>query len=470
MLAYTYIKQGKFELIEKPKPELRDSRDAIVRVTLGSICTSDLHIKHGGVPRAVPGITVGHEMVGIVEQTGRDVKLVKPGDRVTVNVETFCGECFFCRHGYVNNCADPNGGWALGCRIDGGQTEYVRVPYADQGLNLIPDSVSDEQALFVGDILATGFWAARISEITEEDTVLVIGAGPTGICTLLCVMLRKPQRIVVCEQSSERIRFVREHYPQVEVVTPEECKEFVLQSSPHGGADVVFEVAGGEDTFRLAWECARPNAVVILVALYDRPQILPLPDMYGKNLTFKTEEDTVLVIGAGPTGICTLLCVMLRKPQRIVVCEQSSERIRFVREHYPQVEVVTPEECKEFVLQSSPHGGADVVFEVAGGEDTFRLAWECARPNAVVILVALYDRPQILPLPDMYGKNLTFKTGGVDGCDCAEILRLIEMGKIDTTPLITHRFPLDQIETAYQIFENRQDGVIKVAVTMETGM
>ena len=135
-----------------------------------------------------------------------------------------------------------------------------------------------------------------------------------------------------------------------------------------------------------------------------------------------------------------------------------------------QVEVVTPEECKEFVLQSSPHGGADVVFEVAGGEDTFRLAWECARPNAVVILVALYDRPQILPLPDMYGKNLTFKTGGVDGCDCAEILRLIEMGKIDTTPLITHRFPLDQIETAYQIFENRQDGVIKVAVTMETGM
>ena len=116
-----YIKQGKFELIEKPKPELRDSRDAIVRVTLGSICTSDLHIKHGGVPRAVPGITVGHEMVGIVEQTGRDVKLVKPGDRVTVNVETFCGECFFCRHGYVNNCADPNGGWALGCRIDGGR-------------------------------------------------------------------------------------------------------------------------------------------------------------------------------------------------------------------------------------------------------------------------------------------------------------------------------------------------------------
>ena len=187
MLAYTYIEQGKFELREKPIPEIKDSRDAIVRVTLGSICSSDLHIKHGSVPRAVSGITVGHEMVGVVEKVGADVTAVKPGDRVTVNVETFCGECFFCRRGYVNNCTDPNGGWALGCRIDGGQAEYVRVPYADRGLNRIPDTVSDEQALLVGDVLATGFWAARISEVSEEDTVLIIGAGPTGICTLLCV-------------------------------------------------------------------------------------------------------------------------------------------------------------------------------------------------------------------------------------------------------------------------------------------
>lgn len=342
MLAYTYIEHGRFGLLDKPKPELKDSRDAIVRVTLGSICTSDLHIKHGSVPRAVPGITVGHEMVGVVEQVGSRITSVKPGDRVTVNVETFCGECFFCQHGYVNNCTDVNGGWALGCRIDGGQAEYVRVPYADRGLNRIPDSVSDEQALFVGDVLATGFWAARISEISGDDTVLVIGAGPTGICTLLCVMLKKPKRIIVCEKSSERIRFIREHYPDVLVTEPEECKEFVLRNSDHGGADVVLEVAGAGDTFRLAWECARPNAVVTVVALYDNPQILPLPDMYGKNLTFKT--------------------------------------------------------------------------------------------------------------------------GGVDGCDCAEILRLIEAGKIDTTPLITHRFPLTKIEEAYRVFENRLDGVIKVAI------
>ena len=189
MKTYTYISEGKFGFVEKPKPELMHERDAIVKVTLASICSSDIHIKHGSVPRAVPGITVGHEMVGIVESVGSGVTHVKPGDRVTVNVETFCGECYFCKKGFVNNCTDENGGWALGCRIDGGQAEYVRVPFADQGLNKIPDGVTDRQALLVGDVLATGFWATRISEITEDNTVLIIGAGSTGICTLLCAIL-----------------------------------------------------------------------------------------------------------------------------------------------------------------------------------------------------------------------------------------------------------------------------------------
>ncbi|MFR5631085.1 MAG: alcohol dehydrogenase catalytic domain-containing protein, partial [Ruthenibacterium lactatiformans] len=273
MLAYTYVERGKFELQEKQKPALQDDRDAIIRVTLASICTSDLHIKHGSVPRAVPGVTVGHEMVGVVEAVGPAVAAVKPGDRVAVNVETFCGECFFCKHGYVNNCTDPNGGWALGCRIDGGQAEYVRVPYADQGLNRIPANVSDRQALLVGDVLATGFWAVRISEIGPEDTVLIIGAGPTGICTLLCALLKRPARVIVCEKDAARLRFVREHYPEVLTVEPVHALEFVRANSSHGGADVVLEAAGAEETFRLAWKCARPNAVVTIVALYNGSQI-----------------------------------------------------------------------------------------------------------------------------------------------------------------------------------------------------
>ena len=120
----------------------------------------------------------------------------------------------------------------------------------------------------------------------------------------------------------------------------------------------------------------------------------------------------------------------------------------------------------DLVQTYSAHGGADVVLEVAGSEETFRMAWECARPNAIVTIVALYGGPQILPLPEMYGKNLTFKTGGVDGCNCAETLDLIAKGKLDTTPLITHTYPLRDIEAAYDLFESRRDGVIKVAINM----
>lgn len=160
---------------------------------------------------------------------------------------------------------------------------------------------------------------------------------------------------------------------------------------------------------------------------------------------------------------CTLICTMLHHPKRIIVCENSPDA--FVNRHYPEVLTVTPDQCMDFVLEHSEHGEADVVLEVAGAKDTFRLAWQCARPNAIVTVVALYDEPQVLPLPEMYGKNPTFKTGGVDGCDCAEILSLIAKGMIDTIPLITHRFPLSQIEEAYHVFENKLDDVMKVAIT-----
>jgi len=156
--------------------------------------------------------------------------------------------------------------------------------------------------------------------------------------------------------------------------------------------------------------------------------------------------------------------VLLKEPKRVIICDIDPERLTFVRKHHPGVLTAPPEGLKEFVLQNSDHGGADAVLEVAGSDTTFRLAWECARPNAVVTVVALYEGPQTLPLPDMYGKNLIFKTGGVDGCRCAETLSLIAEGKLDTTPLLTHTCSLADIDAAYELFENRRDGVIKVAV------
>ena len=158
---------------------------------------------------------------------------------------------------------------------------------------------------------------------------------------------------------------------------------------------------------------------------------------------------------------------MLYSPRHIIVCEKDAGRREFVRQHHPEVIVTSPEDCHTTTMELSEHGGADRVIEVAGADDTFRMAYECARPNAIVSIVALYDRPQLLPLPEMYGKNLTFKTGGVDGCDCDEIMQLIAEGKIDTTPLITHTFPFARIEEAYELFENRREGVIKVAISNE---
>lgn len=344
MRAVVYKGNGILALEDRPVPRILDEKDAIVKVTLTTICSSDIHIKHGAVPKAVPGTILGHEFVGVVVETGSGVRKVKAGDRVSVNVETFCGECFFCKRGFVNNCQDPQGGWALGCRIDGGQAEYVRVPYADNGLTVIPDGVTDEQALFNGDILSTGYWAADIGKIRPGDTVAVIGAGPTGLCTMACARLYTPARILAIDT----------------------------------------------DPYRL--------------------------DLAKK----KGLADVTLIPGEG--------------------------------------------DLPEKVRDLTEGRGADVVLEVAGGEDTFQTAWQIARPNAVVVVVAMYEEPQTLPLPDMYGKNLTFRTGGVDGRYGQEIMDLTARGKLDVSFLITHRCRLDEIMNAYEIFEHKKEHVIKFAI------
>lgn len=346
MKAVVYKGDGQVVLEERPMPKIIDERDAIVEVTLTTICSSDIHIKHGAVARAVPDTILGHEFVGRVLEVGKAVKKFKPGDRVSVNVETFCGECFFCRRGFVNNCTDKNSGWALGCRIDGGQAEYARIPFADNGLTLIPDNVTDEQALFNGDILSTGYWAAKIGEIKPADTVAVIGAGPTGLCTMMCAGLYTPTKIIAIDTDEYRLELAKKQ----------------------GLAEIIF------------------------VSGRDNPE----------------EEIKKLTDGRG----------------------------------------------------------ADVVFEVAGGKDTFQMAWKLARPNANVVVVAMYEETQMLPLPDMYGKNLVFKTGGVDGNFCQEIMDLTACGKLNAKCLITHRCRLDEIMDAYSVFENKQDNVIKYAITI----
>lgn len=271
------------KVIQKDIPQIINPTDAIVKVTCTAICTSDLHIINNAVPRYVSDTVLGHEFVGEIVSVGDSVKNLKVGDRVAANCITFCGECWFCRHGFINNCI--NGGWELGCRIDGGQAEYVRVPYADTGLNKIPDNVSDENAVFVGDILSSGYFAAE--DIKQNDTVAVIGAGPVGLCAMICARYLGADKIIAIDVDESRLEFAKQ-YADYTVNPNKEDVERIVKNISEYGADYVIEAAGGNDTFQTAWKIARPNATVFVVAMYEEEQTLPLNIMYGKNLTFKT--------------------------------------------------------------------------------------------------------------------------------------------------------------------------------------
>lgn len=343
MKALVYKKNGKIELCEKPVPEIQDANDAIVKVTLSTICTSDLHIIHGAVPSAKEGVTLGHEFVGEITQTGKNVKNLKIGDRVSANCITFCGECGFCKRGFINNCI--NGGWKIGCKIDGCQAEYVRVPFANTGLTKLPDNVSDENALFVGDILSSGYFGAELCEIKNGDIVAIIGAGPVGLCSMMCAKLLGASKVIAIDIDDKRL-----------------------------------EIA----------------------------QSQTLADY------FLNPETT---------------------------------------------------DIEKAVKEITKNNGADGVIEAAGGENTFELSWKIARPNSVVAVVAMYEKPQILPLPRMYGKNLIFKTGGVDAVHCEKLVKYISEGKISTDFLISKKMPLNNIIEAYKLFEEKSSGCLKIAIT-----
>ncbi len=342
MKTLTYIDTNKIELIEKPIPQIQHNRDAIIKVQMSSICTSDLHIINGAVPIAKKGITLGHEFVGEIVELGENIKNFNIGDRVSINCETFCGECYFCQKGFINNCT--NGGWNLGCQIDGCQAEYVRVPYADMGLTKLPDNVSYKNALFVGDILSSGYFGAELCEIKQNDTVAIIGCGPVGLCAMQCAKLMGANKIIALDIDETRLKIAKDN--------------------------------------NLA------------------------------DLTINPEK-----------------------------------------ENYTNI-----------IKSQTNNRGADGIIECGGTDETFQIAWQIARANAIVAIVAMYENPQILPLPKMYGKNLTFKTGGVDAIHCKKLIELISQNKLNTDFLISKEIKLSEIIRGYEIFKNKPDGLLKIAV------
>jgi alcohol dehydrogenase len=344
MKALVYDGPGLRAWREVPEPTLVEATDAIVRVDSVTICGTDLHILKGDVPTVAPGRVLGHEAVGTVLQVGAAVGTVTAGDRVLVSCISACGRCRYCRVAAYGQCRG-GGGWILGHLVDGTQAEYVRVPFADTSVYLLPDGVRDEAALMLADILPTSYEVGvRNGRVEPGDSVVVVGAGPIGLAAITTAQLYSPSQIVAIDLAQSRL---------------DAAKQF--------GADVTIS--------------SEQNPV-----------------------------DTVLGLTGGL--------------------------------------------------------GADVVIEAVGVPDTFELCTKLVRPGGHVANIGVHGKPATLHLEDLWIRNITITTGLVDTYSTPTLLRMLSTGRLDTTRFITHRFALDEMPAAYDVFSDpKRTGALKVALS-----
>jgi len=258
MKAMTYRGPYKVRIDEKDIPRIEHPNDAIVRVTRAAICGSDLHLYHGMMPDTRVGTTFGHEFIGVVHEVGGSVQTLKPGDRVMVPFNVYCGSCYFCARGLFSNChnVNPNAtavggiyGYSHTCGgYDGGQAEYVRVPFADVGPSIIPDDIDEEDALMMTDALSTGYFGAQLGEIRESDTVVVFGAGPVGLFAAKSSWLMGAGRVIVIDHLDYRLEKART-FAHAETINFNEVDDIVLEmkrTTDYLGADVAIDAVGAE--------------------------------------------------------------------------------------------------------------------------------------------------------------------------------------------------------------------------------
>jgi alcohol dehydrogenase len=312
-------------------------------VTTSTICGTDIHIWHGGMPEVEAPRILGHEFCGEVVEAGPAVRNVKVGDQCAVSCVTQCGECFYCVRGMYSHCT--TGSWIFGYMIEGCQAEYVRVPHANLGCHIIPEGLTDDDVLLVGDILSTGYLGAENAKIEPGDTVAVMGTGPVGMCAMMTAKLWGPARIIAVDLNQSRLDF----------------------AVKNGIADM------------------------------------------GIN---SGEVDAV-------------------------------EKIREITDGR----------------------GADRTIEAVGAKGTYELALEAVRAGGNVSMLGVYEQPQELKMNELWIKNINISMGLVNANRIPELIRLIQLGKIDTKFLYTHRKPLNDILEGYDIFGGKKDNVLKWIVT-----
>jgi 2-desacetyl-2-hydroxyethyl bacteriochlorophyllide A dehydrogenase len=344
MKAVTYQGPNQVQVEEVQKPAIQMPDDALVRVTASSICGSDLHLYDGRLPFAQKGFVLGHEFLGVVEEVGDRVSDLKAGDRVVAAFSTSCGRCFYCQRGLTTQCI--RGGQVFGFgQLSGGQAGYVRIPLAETTCEKIPDALNDEQAILVGDVLATGYYCADIGNVRPGDIVLVLGCGPVGLCTIMSVWLFGAAKVLAVDSLPERLELAAKLGATPINLSQEDVSAALRQHTGGRGADVVCEAVGSREALRSCFTYVRPGGSIAAVGVYSEASFdFPIFLSFLRDLSFRT-------------GICP---------------------------------------AKQYM---------------------------------------------------------------------GTLVGLIQSGRIDTTPLITHTLPLEEAAHGYDIFAHRKDGCVKVLLT-----
>lgn len=289
MKALVYHGPGQKQWESKSDPSIERPTDAIVKIDTTTICGTDLHILKGDVPTVEEGRSLGHEAVGTVVETGSGVEDIREGDRVLVSCISACGRCAYCRMGLQSQCLN-GGGWILGHLVDGTQAEYVRTPFADTSLYKLPESLTDEQVLFLSDILPTGFEIGVLNGgVKPGDTVVVVGAGPVGLAAIATAKLYGPGRIVAVDLADSRLESARNLGADTTINSSSGSPvEQIMEMTDGLGAEVVMEAVGVPETFELCTELVRPGGHVANIGVHGQPATLHLETLWIKSITITT--------------------------------------------------------------------------------------------------------------------------------------------------------------------------------------
>ena len=289
MKALVYHDPGEKAWETAPDPKIEAPTDAIVQITSTTICGTDLHILKGDVPEVLPGTILGHEAVGLVVETGSAVTTLTEGDRVLVSCISSCGRCRFCREGHYGLCIG-GGGWILGHTTNGVQAEFARIPFADTSLYKVPAELSDEQVLFLADILPTSYEVGVLNGgVTPGDTVAIVGAGPIGLAAILTAKLYTPRHIVAIDLEPARLAKAVEFGADTTVDNGrQDAVEKMLELTGGLGADVAIEAVGVPETFELCTELVRPGGRIANVGVHGHPATIHLEKLWIKDVTITT--------------------------------------------------------------------------------------------------------------------------------------------------------------------------------------